>query len=268
MVDRARAAWLWACLGLFACDARPVQRAEPTCPPCACDCNAAGPVQGLAVQAEERALAPLTDANVEIGDLVASASRKTNFGDGVGCLKDLDRVAQLNPKLDLQLAVSRGQCEMLVGRCQEGKQRIARWYQTEVNMHPERAMVMAESLGSMRCRDGDSSERDQLLRAYFELSDGAYVNKTTPAGCAAAIAVARKLIPRVKPLGPEDGQIAGGAQALFQTGATCLGRAGDCKAAFAIYSEFYPAMPTVKDPALREKIVRESFASSVAHCQP
>ena len=277
MVDRARVAWLCACLGLVTCDTRPpVQRVEPSCPPCECNCNAgvapapvgaqAAPVQQ--VQPEDRVAAPLTGVNIEVGDLVASATRKTNFGDGVGCLRDLDRVAQLSPKLDAQLAVSRGQCEMLVGRCQEGKQRIARWYESETNMHPERAMVMAESLGSMRCRDGDSSERDQLLRAYFELSDGAYVNKKTPAECAAAIAVARKLIPRVKPQGPEDGQIAGGAQALFQTGATCFGRAGDCKAAYVTYSELYPAMPTVKDPALREKIVRESFASSIVHCKP
>lgn len=307
MVDRARVAWLCACLGLVSCDTRPVQRVEPTCPPCNCECNsrdgeAAVSKQGAALQGAPLQGAPLQGAplqgpagpqgptgpqakadeataaaaalvaqaarSAEVGDLVASATRKTNFGDGAGCLKDLDRVAQLDSKMDARLAVSRGQCEMLVGRCQEGKQRIARWYETETNMHPERAMVVAESLGSMRCRDGNSSERDQLLRAYFELSDGAYVNKRTVAECNASIAVARKLIPRVKPQGPEDGQIAGGAQALFHTAATCLGRAGDCKAAFNIYSELYPAMPTVTDQSMRAKIVRDSFDSSIMHCKP
>lgn len=276
MLDLARVTWFCACLGLVSCDTRPSQRAEPTCPPCNCERDAAAPDQsaGQPVQAvqqarpEDRVAAPLTGQSAEIGELVASAARKTNFNDGVGCLEDLDEVARLDPKLEARLAVSRGQCEMLVGRCQEGKQRVARWYETETNMHPERAMVVAESLGSMRCREGDSSERDQLLRAYFELSDGAYVNKKTAAECAASIATARKLIPRVKPQGPEDGQISGGAQALFHTAASCLGRAGDCKAAFTVYSELYPAMPTVQDPTMREDIVRGSFATSIVHCKP
>lgn len=273
MVDRARVAWLCACLGLVTCDTRPAQRAETSCPPCDCDCNGAAvqpgqPVQQVAPEDRVAALPSVhTGQSAEVGELVASAARKTNFNDGAGCLRDLDRVAQLDPKLDARLAVSRGQCEMLAGRCQEGKQRVARWYETETNMHPERAMVVAESLGSMRCREGDSSERDQLLRAYFELSDGAYVNKKTPAECAAAISTARKLIPRVKPQGPEDGQISGGAQALFHTAATCLGRAGDCKAAYATYGDLYPAMPTVQDPAVRETIIRDSFASSIVHCK-
>jgi len=281
MVDRARLAWCFACLVPVACDTRPPPRAEPTCPPCHCDCGGpadAGPA-GPALQPGLAAAGPTDEGAAaaalmaqaaraaEVGELVAAATRKTNFGDGAGCLADLDRVAQLDPKLEARLAVSRGQCEMLVGRCQEGKRRVARWYETETNMHPERAMATAESLGSMRCRDGDSSERDQLLRAYFELSDGAYMNKKPAKECAAALAVARRLIPRVQPQGPEDGQISGGAQALFHTAATCLGRAGDCKAAFATYRELYPAMPTVQDPALREQIIRDSFTSSIAHCK-
>lgn len=291
MVDRVRVAWFLAFLGLVACDTRPTQRAEPTCPPCNCECSgtvaanqspvqpvqpgqpgqagqAVQPVQPAQINEQAAALVAQSARAAEVGDLVAAATRKTNFGDGVGCLRDLDRVAQLDPKMDARLAVSRGQCEMLVGRCQEGKQRVAKWYESETNMHPERAAAVAESLGSMRCRDGDSSERDQLLRAYFELSDGAYMNKKTPAECNAVIAVARRLIPRVKPQGPEDGQISGGAQALFHTAATCLGRAGDCKAAFNIYSELYPAMPTLTDQSMRAKIVRDSFDSSITHCKP
>src|SRR5690606_24992822 len=176
----------------------------------------------------------------ELGELVASATRKMNFDDGKGCLADLDQVAAIDPKFDARLAVTRGMCEMLVGRCQEGKQRVARWYQEETNMHPERAMITAGSSASMRCRDGDSSDRDRLLRAYFELSDGAYMNKKTARDCKAALDVARALIPKVKPQGPDDAQIASSPQALFHTAATCFGRAGDCKTARAVYRELYP----------------------------
>ena len=45
MLDRARIAWLCACLGLVTCDTRPAQRAEPTCPPCNCDRNGEAAVQ-------------------------------------------------------------------------------------------------------------------------------------------------------------------------------------------------------------------------------
>ncbi len=269
-------------LAFMACDVRPPPQPAASCPPCECNCKCD---EAAATRPADKPSGPVTptrnnpadplagpqpaDARAhEVADLVASAARKTNFNDGKGCLADLDRVAQLDPKMDARLAVSRGQCEMLVGLCQQGKERVARWYREENNMHPERAAVVAEQLGSMRCREGDSTDRDRLLRAYYDLSDGAYMNKKTPAECQASIAIARALIPRVKPTGPEDGQISGGAQALFHTGATCLGRAGDCKAAYAHYKEFYPALPSVQDAATREKIVRDSFESSVQHCKP
>lgn len=249
----------------LACDTRPPQVVEASCPPCecACKCDEAAVAARTPAQPPSPSPSPLA---ADLGDLVASAARKTNFGDGAGCLADLDRVAALDPKLDARLAVSRGQCEMLVGRCQQGKQRVARWYQEETNMHPERAMAVAESLAAMRCREGDSSDRDRLLRAFFDLSDGAYMNKKSPAECQAALAEARTLIPKVKPQGPEDAQISGGAQALFHTAATCLGRAGDCRAAYAAFRELYPDLSAIKDPAAREQVIRESFASTNTYC--
>ncbi|MFZ6181102.1 hypothetical protein [Nannocystis pusilla] len=263
---------VWSSVG---CDVRPTH-AEDKCPPCECKCNcedkpAAGPVQATGpgpapVQADPQA--GYTPQTAEIGELVASATRKMNFDDGKGCLADLDKIHALDAKFDARLAVTRGMCEMLVGRCQEGKQRIARWYQEETNMHPERATTTAESLASMRCREGDSTDRDRLLRAYFDLSDGAYMNKKTVANCKAALDVARALIPKVKPQGPEDSQIRDSPRALFHTAATCFGRAGDCKTALAVYREFYPSLDTVKDQATRDKIVQDSFDSSIAHCAP
>ena len=265
-------AWMWSSV---ACDVRPTH-AEDKCPACECKCNcedkaAAAPVQATGpgqapVQGEPQA--NYTPQTAEIGELVASATRKMNFDDGKGCLADLDKIHAMDPKFDARLAVTRGMCEMLTGRCQEGKQRVAKWYQEETNMHPERAMSTAESLASMRCREGNSTDRDRLLRAYFDLSDGAYMNKKTPADCKAALEVARALIPKVKPQGPEDSQIRDSPRALFHTAATCFGRAGDCKTALTVYREFYPSLDTVKDQATRDKIVQDSFDSSIAHCAP
>lgn len=277
---RVSSRWVVMVWAAVACDVRTEPRPAASCPPCECKCNCdeakaagtaagTGPVQpvppGQPAPGGQPANPTYSPQMAEIGELVASATRKMNFDDGKGCLADLDRVAAIDPKFDARLAVTRGMCEMLIGRCQEGKQRIARWYQEETNMHPERAMATAETMGSMRCRGGDSSDRDRLLRAYFELSDGAYMNKKTPADCKASLDVARALIPKVKPIGPEDSQVRDSPRALFHTAATCFGRAGDCKAAMAVYREFYPDLSNV-DAATREKLIRDSFDSSIAHC--
>lgn len=284
--------WLWLglCLwGAVACDVRPEAPAVANCPPCECTCNcdeakagapalASTPVAptsgtGAGKSAGEPALpGPPASPNTEfqrasdIGELVASATRKLHFDDGKGCLADLDRIAAVDPKYDARLAVTRGMCEMRAGRCQDGKRRVAQWYQSETNLHPERAAVMAESIAAMHCRGGDSTDRDRLLRAYYDLSDGAYMNKKSVAECREALDTARKLIPKIKPNGPDDHQIKSTPQALFHTAATCFGRAGDCKRAFAVYRELYPDLSQVPDAAMRDKIIRDSFDSSILHC--
>src|SRR5690606_2808514 len=115
------------------------------------------------------------------------------------------------------MATVRGRCEVLVGECQTGKKRIADWYVKETAATPARAAIMAESMASMRCRGGDSTERDRLLRAIYELSDGAYVNARKPAFCEERIKTIRTLGPKVPPRDIDDTQISGGQQALFYT---------------------------------------------------
>lgn len=260
-----RALFIAACA--LACDSGGgvAPSGQSDCPPCECQCDCGDPV--VAVD-EGGATPPVASANT--GDLVASASRKMMHGDGKGCLEDLDEVAALDPKLDARLAVTRGQCEMLVGKCQEGKDRVADWYVRETAMTPERAATTAESLGSMRCRGGDSTDRDRLLAAFFDLSDGAYMNKRDPAFCRQRVEIIRELLPKVPPKDADDAQIKGGGQALFYTAAACYARAEDCKAAYAIYRELFPAsgLSAINDPKQREKIVRESFDSSIERCKP
>lgn len=298
---------LWVA-GVVACDVRPAAPAVANCPPCECKCDgeeakaAAASVvadtpagEAGAAGADAAAVAtspgggggaprigkdepalpdpsalpnPALQQQADIGELIASATRKMHFDDGAGCLADLDKVVAIDPKYEARIGVTRGMCEMRAGRCQDGKKRIARYYEQETNTHPERAAAMAESIAAMNCRGGDSTERDRLLRAYFDLSDGAYMNKKTVAQCNEALETARKLIPKVKPNGPEDYQIKSGPQALFHTAATCIARAGDCTRAFAVYRELYPDLSQIPDPAVREKVIRESFETSIAHCAP
>lgn len=120
----------------------------------------------------------------------------------------------------------------------------------------------------MKCRGGDSTARDRLLVALFNLQDGAYMNTRTPELCRENLETAKRLIPGVKPNGPDDTQISGASQALFHTAASCFGRAKDCRTAFQVYEELFPSKATIPDPAMAKKIIRESFESSITHCKP
>jgi hypothetical protein len=132
----------------------------------------------------------------DVAELAASANRKLMHDDGKGCLADLARLAELDPRVEKTLVVVRAQCEMLLGRCQSGKQQIADYYVREMNMSEPRALIMAESIGSMRCRGGDMSDRDTLLRALYELSDGAYMNARPAADCLKNVRLVRGLAPQ------------------------------------------------------------------------
>jgi hypothetical protein len=236
------------------CDLR-LSGGDKECPACECACDCAS------VDAQPGA---------DVGELAASANRRMHHGDGEGCLSDLDELAQTDPKLDERLSITRGQCEMLVGKCQEGKRRVAHWYEIETAMTAERAAITAEQLASMRCKGGDSSERDRLMAALFDLSDGAYMNPRDSEFCRERVEIARELLPRVKPLGPDDTQITGGKQALFYTAASCFARAGNCESAFAIYAELFPAdgLSAIEDPQQRRRLIQQSFDEGIALCAP
>lgn len=267
-------------LGLSACDRSGSQAEGSTCPPCECACAEGGEVaQGSGGQDADASgeggasqAPPALGADedpYEVAEIVASANRKMMHGDGVGCLEELARVKQLAPKLVTHLEVTRAQCEMLIGKCQEGKQKIVDFYMREMAMGKELAEKTAENIASMRCKGGDSSDRDQLLAAYYDLQDGAYMNKRDVGYCKQRVDIIEALAPNVKPRDAEDSMITGGRQALFHTSAMCFARAGDCRQAYAYYTRLFPseALDALQDPQLRESTLRESFDSAIVLCE-
>lgn len=202
----------------------------------------------------------------DIAVLVQSANRKMMHDDGKGCLAELDKLKELDPKLESTLVAIRAQCEMLAGRCQAGKQALTDYYVREMNMSPELAKTSVEAIASMRCRGGDETDRDRLLRALRELTDGAYLS--TRSDCAANLKLVKELLPRVPPNGPDDSQINSSPKALFHTGAACLARAGDCRAAFRVYSDEFPSAGLDKLPEKeRRAIVEKSFRAGIERCK-
>lgn len=252
------------------------------CPACECACqdddadgDAAGEETGddtvvAPVSATGGVVSPPPEvAEGDLADLAASANRKMMHGDGEGCLDDMQKMRALDAKLESRMAVLRGQCEMLIGRCQEGKARISAWYVREQAMSKAFADKTAESIGSMRCRGGNSTDRDRLLVALQDLSDGAYMNPRSVEYCQQRIDLVKELGPKVKPRGPEDTQVTGGQQALFHTGAMCLARAGDCAAAYRTYRELFPGhgLDQIQDPAMRTQVIKDAFDSGVVLCE-
>jgi hypothetical protein len=155
---------------------------------------------------------------------------------------------------------------MLAGRCQAGKQALTDYYVREMNMNPDLARTSVESIASLRCRGGDETDRDRLLRALRELVDGAYIS--TRSDCTANLKLVKELLPRVPPNGPDDTQITASPKALFHTGAACLARAGDCKAAFQVYRDEFPSAGMSKLPeAERRAVIEKSFRAGIERCK-
>lgn len=208
---------------------------------------------------------------IEAGELIDSAMRKLNKDDGAGCLADLDRARALDSKTEARAAMTRAMCEMAAGKCQTGKQRAEAWYSDNSRLTPDLVARSVEGVASMYCRGGDMNPRDQMLQSVFELSQGAYTSTRDPAYCSARIATIRKLSPQVSPRDDRDEQIKSAFLVSCTAGSTCLGRAGDCAAAWKNFQQ--PDCPVAKgianiaDPAVRNKALADSFESIVTDCK-
>ena len=56
-------------------------------------------------------------------------------------------------------------------------------------------------------------------------------------------------------------------KALFHTGAACLARAGDCKAAFVVYRDEFPSPMGQLSEKDRRSVIEKSFRSSIERCK-
>jgi hypothetical protein len=241
---------------------------------CACPTSSAASVAPPPADSAAPLVAPAASADGStlrakaVTELIVSANRKMMHGDGRGCLADIAEARRLDFGTAAQLDMILAQCEMLDGRCQEGKERVSRFYQGEMAMGPERALALAESIASLRCRAGDSTERDLFLRAGQELSEAAYLETKSASFCEERIRTLVELGPRVPMKDVDDTVVSGTKQALFHTAAACLARAGDCAGAFRRYEELFPRSEETSrlDPKAFQELIRTSFHASMARC--
>lgn len=258
-----RRGWALA-LALAGCATRPPAKA--TCPPCECRCNPATPT-GASGPTGTTGTPGDAATNERVADLVESATKKMNFHDGAGCLVDLDEVATLAPRTGRQTTYMRAQCEMLAGKCVQGKQRWTTYMREQQNMHPDRVAQAVESIAAMYCRGGDTPDRERLIGALNTLAM-ATSETHSPAECKALVATVRELLPRVKPRGVDDYQVASAGKTLYATAPGCLARSGDCAGAWQVFRDVYPTEELVaRDAKQREEILGSVFEAVVPRCK-
>ncbi len=218
---------------------------------------------------ESLAAAAVINAKLEMNEEAFAhfdaSQRKMGAGDGKGCIKELDAYDRLNPKKQSSDPKSgygfmRGQCLMLAGKCDAGKQLIRKSAEQAAHMKslgPEAVDRMVESYASMHCQ-GKMSDRDALLKAVMDLQLGSQNSSFGVKKCQEALGVVAKLRAKVKPKDGEDHQILSLEGNLPAIVAGCFGRNGDCKAARAKMIENFTGkqgdnIRGIADAATREK---------------
>jgi hypothetical protein len=209
----------------------------------------------------------------------ADAARlKANSRDGKGCLAELDEHDRLDPRpeglstnVGSYYSMTRGQCLMLAGQCSAGKVLYRRSLEKNAgaNLGPEQLDKGTDAFASMNCQGGAMSPRDQLLKALFDLQQGAYMQKKTPAACDAAFQVAKRLVPTVKPNDDDDTQVKMAGASLRTTAPACFAKAGDCDAGWSAFKEAWK-LDTALSPQsrnLNDDALRHTFEAVARQCK-
>ncbi len=182
-------------------------------------------------------------------DHADTARTKMNSRDGAGCLAELDQHDKLDPRpLGMSsnsgsyLAAMRGQCLMLAGKCDAGKQvyRKAMEKMIGANQGPEQIDKGVDAIAGMNCQGSSMSPRDQLQKASMELTNGAYMSKKTPAQCQAAYDTVKRVGPSVKPRDDDDATALKNLMTVGPAGAACFAKAGDCDGAMRVAKAEFP----------------------------
>jgi hypothetical protein len=219
-----------------------------------------------------------TDREHKAAEHAEAARAKANSRDGRGCLAELDQHDQLDPRpeglsttVGTAYSMTRGQCLMLAGQCAAGKAVYRKSLEKTAgaNLGPEQLDKGADAFASMNCQGGSMSPRDSLLKALFELQQGAYMQKKTTAACDAAYQTAKKLVPTVKPNDDDDSQVKMAGASLRTTAPACFAKAGDCDAAWSSWKEAWKLDPALSEKSrnLNDDALRRGFEAVVSKCK-
>lgn len=175
-----------------------------------------------------------------------SAKVKLGAHDGLGCIVELDKADQADPRPNVVStsptswgATTRAQCLMLSGRCSAGKElqrKTSENHATPGFSSPEVVDKLVESLVAQSCSGNDGTDRDRLLYALARLQEGT-ASKKDAAFCKKHYDTATALLPKVPPADDQDYVVKGGAMSIRENASRCSAKAGDCAQAWAAYRD-------------------------------
>jgi hypothetical protein len=203
-----------------------------------------------------------------------SAQMKANAKDGPGCLAELDAHDKLDPRpsalstnVEHPHSQLRAKCLMLAGQCPAGKILMRKAVEKQLDVSgPGQVDYVVDHMAATTCRGNDLSDADKLGRAANELNAAAVTAKDV-AYCKERIRTIETLLPSA----PASGERTNAEASLLNNGPACLGRAGDCNAAWAQYEKgtrpgFDKAWSALA-PAERERAWKTSEPQYRAHFQ-
>ncbi len=188
---------------------------------------------------------PPASAPIDAAALRASAAQKSQLGDGIGCLADLDRAAQADPPGDKQAELTRAVCEMRGGKCDIGKKRYREGMRAQM---PTAGDVMIEQFVSTaaatNCTSGTSSPDDMALKANQAVMKAQYDKDY-----ATCIASGHQLVLALR-------KASATSRTMFQMTiqkaarecAIPAGRCADARTLIAGYAELQGVAPAGRDP--------------------
>ncbi|HRG97324.1 MAG TPA: hypothetical protein PLR99_13815 [Polyangiaceae bacterium] len=174
-----------------------------------------------------------------------SAMRKMDAGDGHGCIAELDKSDQADPRPNMAStspaswgAGTRAQCLMLSGRCAAGKALMRKVQENHMSTTtgPEVIDMMVESIVEQRCSGNDGTERDRFVYAVKHLQEGT-ITKRDPGFCKKHYDTAKALFPKMTPRDEQDHKVKGAAMSIREYASTCFTKAGDCAQGWAAYRD-------------------------------
>ncbi|MFO0734290.1 MAG: hypothetical protein U0270_00350 [Labilithrix sp.] len=177
--------------------------------------------------------------------LVASSTRKMQLKDGPGCLADLDRLDASGLKAErFNMDMVRATCEMLVGRCDDGRRRYRAWLErSSPQLTPEQLDSGTALASQQSCQGKQRSPIEKIESAKNEAAEGLY--RKDVSRCVAAAKVLLEECPKVAPA--EKSDCLSGADHASE----CIMKlpGGDCEVgrrARQLYAERHPGLTSAE----------------------
>jgi hypothetical protein len=194
-----------------------------------------------------------------------TALKKLEDGDGVGCLKDMDRALSLDAKQfdNHQFRISRARCEMRAGKCEEGKKDLRYTYaaqdttktKSDEQLDAEvRQMANRECPSSTAKTDADFVERAAIeMQAAHKAKDGKL--------CQAKFDAIQPRISKLDQKKPEDVLARQRGIAAMQEGSFCVAETKSCAAGEPLWVAAYKLQ--LQGQTGIEKIAKDSWATMI-----